>query len=125
MINESGKLAQKEYKTKHDWVRKVIHWKLYKWLKFDHYNKFYGNQSESVLENETHKILYDFEKQTDHSWCQLTRKKTTCQLVDFAVSVKQWVKMKGSETINKYIDLIRELKKKAVQHEGDVNTYNI
>ena len=25
IINECGKLAEKEYKTKHDWVGKVIH----------------------------------------------------------------------------------------------------
>ena len=26
IINEYSKLAQKEYKTRHDWVEKVIHW---------------------------------------------------------------------------------------------------
>ena len=38
-ISECNKLAQKEYKTRHDWVGKVIHWGLYKKLKFDHTNK--------------------------------------------------------------------------------------
>ena len=28
IINECNKLAQKEYKTTHDWVGKVIHWGL-------------------------------------------------------------------------------------------------
>ena len=35
MINECSKFAQKEYKTRHDWVGKVIHWELYKKLEFD------------------------------------------------------------------------------------------
>ena len=30
IINECNKLAQKEYKTRHDWVGKVIHWELCK-----------------------------------------------------------------------------------------------
>ena len=35
-ISECSKLAQKESKTRHDWVSKVIHWKLCKKSKFDH-----------------------------------------------------------------------------------------
>ena len=30
IISECSKLAQREYKTRHDWVRKVIHWELCK-----------------------------------------------------------------------------------------------
>ena len=39
IISEYSKLAQKEYKTRHDWVRKVIHWEMCKKFKFDHTNK--------------------------------------------------------------------------------------
>ena len=39
IINECSKLAQKEYKAKHDWVGKVIHWETSKKFKFDHANK--------------------------------------------------------------------------------------
>ena len=38
-ISEYHKLAQKEDKTKHDWVGKVIPWELNKRLKFDHIKK--------------------------------------------------------------------------------------
>ena len=34
-----SKLAQKEYKTGHDWVRKVIHREMCKKFKIDHMNK--------------------------------------------------------------------------------------
>ena len=37
-ISECSKLTQKEYKTRHDWLGKVIHWELCKKLKFDHTN---------------------------------------------------------------------------------------
>ena len=66
IINEYSKLAQKEYKTKKDWVSKVIQWELRKVFKFDHTNKWYIHNPESILENETHEILCDFEIQTDH-----------------------------------------------------------
>ena len=65
IISECCKLAQKEFKTRHDWVGKVIHWELCK-KKFDHTNKWYMHNPESVVENEAHKVLWDFEIQTDH-----------------------------------------------------------
>ena len=66
IISEYSKLVQKEYKTRHDWVDKVIHWELCKKLKFDQMNKWYMYNPESVLENVTRKFLWDFEIQTDH-----------------------------------------------------------
>ena len=66
IISEWSKQAQREYKTKHNWVGKVIHWELCKKFKSDRTNKSYMYKPEAVLENETHKILWDFETQTDH-----------------------------------------------------------
>ena len=59
--HKSSKLAQKEYKTRHDWMEKVIHWELCKKFKFNLTNKWYMYNPEFVLENETHKLLLDFE----------------------------------------------------------------
>ena len=59
-------MSQKEYKARHDWVGNVIHWELCKKLKFDHANKWYMHNPVPVLENDTHKLLRDFEIQTDH-----------------------------------------------------------
>ena len=66
IINECSKLAQKENNTKHDWVGKVIHWEMCKKLKFDHTNKWYMHNPAAVLEKHTHKLLWDFDIQTDH-----------------------------------------------------------
>ena len=49
IISKCSKLAQKEYKTWHDWVGKVIHWELCK--NFDYKNKWYIHHPESALEN--------------------------------------------------------------------------
>ena len=35
IISEYSKLAQKEYKTRHKWMGKMIHWELCKKLKLD------------------------------------------------------------------------------------------
>ena len=56
----------KEYKTRHIQVGKVIHWELNKKFRFDHSNKQYMHHPKSILENEMHKVLWDFEIQTDY-----------------------------------------------------------
>ena len=63
IIIECSKLSQKEYKTKQDWVEKVIRRELCKKFKFDHTNEWYIHNPESVLENEIYKIVWDFEIQ--------------------------------------------------------------
>ena len=66
IISECRKLAQKEYKARHDWVGKVIHWEMCKKFKFDHTNKWHIHKPAHVLENDTHKLQWDFNVQTDH-----------------------------------------------------------
>ena len=58
-------LAQ-EYKTRHDWVGKVIHWEMCEKFKFDHTNKWYIHNPAAVLEIDTHKLQRDFDIQTAH-----------------------------------------------------------
>ena len=121
-------MAQKEYKARHDWVCKVIHWEMCKKLKFDHANKWYMHKPASVPENDTHKLLWDFDIQTDHLISaqrpdliiiNKKKKKTKiCKVVDFAVPADRRIKLKECEKRDKYLDLARELKK-TMEHEGD------
>ena len=57
ILSECSKLAQKEYKTGHDWVGKVIHLEMCKKFKFDHTNKWYVHNPGPVLQNDTYKLL--------------------------------------------------------------------
>ena len=66
IISGCSKLAQEEYKARHDWAGKVIHKEMCKKLKFDHTNKWHMSNRAAVLENDTHKLLWDFDIQTDH-----------------------------------------------------------
>ena len=104
IISECSKLAQKEYKTRHDWVGKVIHWEMCKKFKFDHTNKWYIHNSASVLENDIRKLLCDFGIQTDHlilarrpDLIIIYKKKRTCKIVDFAIPANHKIKLKESE----------------------------
>ena len=86
------------------------------------------HNSAPVLENDTHKLLWDFNIQTDHLISATKpdliiinkKKKETNKIVDFAVPVDHRIKLKECEKRDKYLDLARELKKTA-EHEGDNN----
>ena len=41
---------------------KVIHWEMCKKFKFDHTNKWHMDNPASVLVNDTHKLLWDFDE---------------------------------------------------------------
>ena len=66
IISECSKLAQKEYKARHDWVGKVIHWEMCRKFQIDHTKKWYMHNPAPVLENDSHKLLWDFNIETDH-----------------------------------------------------------
>ena len=66
IISECNKLVQREYKARHNWVGKVIHLEMCKKFKFDHASKCYINNLAPALENDTHKLLWDFDIQKDH-----------------------------------------------------------
>ena len=113
----------------------VNHWELRKKFKFDNTKKCYIHNPESVQENDTYKILWDFDIQTDHlisaRWQDLiiviNKKRGTCRIVDFAVPADHKVKLKESEKKDKYLDLARELKKlhskKIILHDCMLSTF--
>ena len=91
IISECSKLAQKEYKSRHDWVGKVIHWEMCKKFKFDYTNKWYMHNPAPVQQNDTHKLQWDFYIHTDHLMSArrpdliiINKKKRICKIVDLA-----------------------------------------
>ena len=115
LISECSKLTQKKYKTRHDWAGKVIHWVLCKKLKFDHMNKWYMKNLASVLDNNTDKLLWDFDIQTDYLILArrqdliINKKK---DLQNCGLYCPDWPQNKiESEKEDKYLNLARELKK--------------
>ena len=71
-----------------------------------------------VLQNDTHKLLWDFDIHTDHlisgrrpDLLIINKKKRICRIVNFAVPADHRIKLKECEKKDKYLDLARELKK--------------
>ena len=73
-----------------------------------------------VLENDSHKLLWDFDIQTDHLIpakrpdliiINKKRKKKICKIVDFVVPANHRINLKEREKKDKSPDLARELKK--------------
>ena len=78
------------------------------------------------FENNIHKLLWDFDVQTDHLisarlYNNQQKKKRTCKIVDFAIPADHRIKLKECEKKDKYLDLARELKK-SMELAGDNNT---
>ena len=81
-------------------------------------NKWYEHQPDTVVENDNHKILWDFDVQTDHliearqpDLIIINKEEKKCTIVDFAVPYDSRVETKQKEKTEKYQDLRREIQK--------------
>ena len=63
-LSEGSKMAQKEYKCRHDGVRKKIHWDLSKKFGVHASRKWHNYGPGDVVENDTCKIYWDSTIQT-------------------------------------------------------------
>ena len=118
IVSDCSKLAQKEYKRRHDSLGKIIHWKLARKYNFEAADKWYEHEPESVLENEDYKILWDFSIQTDHviearipDMVVVDKKGRSCKITNFAVPGDSRIEEKEKDKIEKYQDLRKELQK--------------
>ena len=70
---------------------------------------------ESVQENDAHKLLWDFDIQTDHLTLArqpdliiINKKKRMCKIMGFAISADYKVKLKDSEKKDKYFNIAKD-----------------
>ena len=82
------------------------------------------NNPAPVVENDSHKLLWDFNIQTDHlilarrqDLIIINKIKRICKIVDFAVPADHRINLKDCEKKDKYLDLASELKH--VEHESN------
>ena len=114
IVRGCSKLAQKEYKRRHDNLGKIVHWKLARKCNFEVGDKWYELEPESVLENEDYKILWDFIIQTDHIIearrpdLVVVDSERICKIIGFPVPGDSRVEEKEKDKIEKYQDLGRE-----------------
>ena len=98
----------------------MIHREMCKKFKFDHTNKWYMHNPAPVIENDTDKVLWYFNIQTDRLIparrpdliiINKKKKKRIYKIVDFAVPADHRINLKKCEKKDKYLDLAMELKK--------------
>ena len=119
IVSSCSKLAQKEYKRRHDDLGKIEDWKLARLCNFEAGNKWYEHDPESVSEIEDYKILWDFSIQTDHviearrpdfDLVLIDKKERICKVIDFAVPGDSRIEEKEKDKIEKYQNYGRELR---------------
>ena len=116
IISECSKLAQKGYKTRHDWVGKVIHWEVRMKFKFNLANKWYIHNPVAVLENDTYILLWDFDIQTYHlisprkSDLTVIKKMENLENCRFCCPASRQNKTEIMRKNDKYLDFSREVK---------------
>jgi len=124
IVSECSKIAQTEYKKRHDRVATAIHWAICKKSGLPHTEKWYDHRAEPVTENEHVKLLWDFTVQTDRTiqarrpdLILIDKIVDECKIIDVAVPGDTRVVKKEEEKIEKYRDLAIEIgriwKKKA------------
>ena len=118
IVNHCSKLAQKEYKKRHDNTGKIVHWTLARKSNFEAGDKWYEHEPERVLENEDYKILWDFSIQTDHviearrpDLALVDKKERICKIIDFAVPGDTRIEEKEKDNIETYQGLRKGLRK--------------
>ena len=113
---ECEKLAQKEYKRRHDNVAKKLHWGLCRKNGFKCGNKWYEHKPESIGGNNNVKLLWDFNIQCDNiiearrpDIAILNKIDKSCIIVDVSVPEDSRIKNEEKEKIEKYQGPRREL----------------
>ena len=116
ILSECNRLAQREYKRRHDCVERMIHWELCRKYGLAAAERWYEHQPDTVTENDSCKLLRDFNVQTDHVIYArrpdvILIDKEKCKIIDFSIPYDSRVNAKEMEKIEKYQDLGQEVQK--------------
>ena len=109
VANECGKLAQTEYKGRHDNVARYIHWQLCGKCGLERANNWCEQKPKRVVESENSKILWDFTMQCDRKIearrpdiVFIDKKEREVVIIDVSIPGDDRVKDKELEKVKKY-----------------------
>ena len=110
------KLAQKEYRRRHDNVAKKVHWDICKKNRLERSEKWYEHAPEGALGNEEIKVLWDVNIQCDNliearrpDLIVIDKKEQKGIITDIAVPAD--VRVEEKEKVEKYQDLKKEIRR--------------
>ena len=116
IISECEKLAQKEYKRRHDNVAKRLHWELCKKHALECKERWYDHNPDGTVENNDVKLLWDINIQCDHviearrpDIVIIDKRRQSGIILDIAVPADGRVHEKEREKVEKYQELRREI----------------
>ncbi|XP_048590562.1 uncharacterized protein LOC125573819 [Nematostella vectensis] len=116
LLCECSKMAQSQYKHRHDNVARIVHWAIAKEHGFEVKEKWYEHELLPVIEKPDLKILWDVTIQTDREIQArrpdiviVNRKEGECIVIDIAVPGDANVGEKEKEKVLKYQDIRREI----------------
>ena len=118
LISECGKLAQREYKRRHDDVARYVHWQLCQNVGIESCDKWYEHKPECVMENNDYKIYWDFMIQCDRmiearkpDVVLIAKRTKDVRIIDIAIPGDKRVKDKEIEKLEKYQMLKEEVRR--------------
>ena len=116
LVSGCEKLAQKEYKRRHDNVAKQVYWDLCIKNGSKNTEKWYEHIPEGALENEEVKVLWDINVQCDNviegrrpDIILIDKKERKGIIIDIAVPADVRVGEKERKKVENYRDLKREI----------------
>ena len=112
-------ILQKEYKRRHDWMGKTVYWDICRKKGCNVPEKWYEHKPLlPCTENESFKILWDFNIQTDNisehrrpGVIIIDKTSKKAQIVDFTVPADHQIEISQKRKIENYQHLKRELQK--------------
>ena len=124
IICECKKLAQREYKRRHDTVAKLVHWKLCEKHNLERKEKWYKHCPEGAVEDCDVKLIWDANIQSDNvieekrpNLILVDKNAKSCIIIDVAMPGDCRIREKEIEKIEKYQNLKRERAGKALATE--------
>ena len=122
------KLAQKEYKRRHDNIARKVHWDICKTNELEHSENRYEHAPEGAVENEDIKVLWDINIQCDNlieakrpDLIVIDNKEQKGIIIDIAVPADVRVEEKEKENVHKYQDLKKEIRRLWKLRNGSVS----
>ena len=117
IICECKKLAQREYKRRHDTVAKLVHWKLCEKHNLERKEKWYEHCPKGAVEDDV-KLIWDINIQCNDiiearrpGLILVDKKAKSCIITDVAIPGDCRIREKEIEKIEKYQNLKRKLKR--------------
>ena len=118
IICECKKLAQCEYKRRHDTVAKLVHWKLCDKRNLEGKEKWHKHCPEGVVEDHDVKFISDINIQCGNvmeasrsDLILVDKKAKSCVIIDIAIPGDCSIREKEIQKTEKYQNLKRELKR--------------